>query len=111
MADHRRVGGRGVGGRRRPPGRVRRGPSPPPARRAGRCGRRQRHRGQVTAAAAATACAAARRTGQHVLHDQRSARHHRRHVFPELCVHFAHHDVRALLHRPIASQKVTCNRK
>jgi len=107
MADHGRAGGRGVGGRRRPPGRVRRGRTSPPARRAGHRGRRQRHRGQVAAAAASTARAAARRTGQHVLHDQRSACHHRRHVFPELCVHIAHHDVRALLHGPVASQEVT----
>jgi len=88
---------RGVGGRGRPPGHVRRGPASPPARRVGHCGRRQRHRGQVTAAAA-TACSVARRAGQHVLHDQRSACYHRRHVFPQLCVHIAHHDVRALFH-------------
>lgn len=106
MADHGRVGGRGVGGRRRPPGRVCRGPASPPARRVGHCGRRQRHRGQVTAAGA-TARAAARRVRQHVLHDQRSAGHHRRHVFPQLCVHIAYNDVRALLHGPVASQEVT----
>lgn len=108
MADHGRVGGCGVGGRRRSSGRVRRWPASPPARHVGRCGRRQQHRIPVTAAAA-TACSAARRAGQHVLHDQRSARHHRRHVFPELCVHIAYHDVRALLHGPVASQEVMCN--
>jgi len=108
MADHGRVGGRGVGGRRRSPGRFRGGPASPPARHVGRCGRRQRHCIPVTAAAA-TACAAARRAGQHVLHDQRSARHNRRHVFPQLRVHIAYHDVRALLHGPVASQEVTCN--
>lgn len=108
MADHGRVGVRGVDGRCRSPGRVHRRPASPPARRVGRCGRRQQHRIPVTAAAT-TACAPARRAGQHVLHDQRSTRHHRRHVFPELRIHIAYHDVRALLHGPVASQEVTSN--
>lgn len=72
--------------------------------------RRVTHGGRYgghAAAAAAAARAAARRAGQHVLHDQRSARHNRRHVLPELRVHTAHNDVRALFHRPVASQKVT----
>lgn len=111
MAGRRRIGSGGIGGRRRSSGRGRRGPPSPPARRVGRCGRRQRHGGQVTTATAAAAAArdATRRAGQHVLHDQRSARHNRRHVLPEFCIHIAHHDVRALFHGPVASQEVMCN--
>lgn len=45
----------------------------------------------------------ARFSGQHVLHDQRSARHHRSHVLLKLCVHITYYDVRTLLHRPVAS--------
>lgn len=106
MAGRRRIGSGGIGGRRRSSGRGRRGPPSPPARRVGGCGRRQRHGGQVTTAAAARD--ATRRAGQHVLHDQRSVSHNRRHVFPEFCIHIAHHDVRALLHGPVASQEVMC---
>lgn len=82
-------------------GRERGGRAPPPAaRHASREPQRHGDGGQDVAARRA------RSSGQHVLHDQRSARHNRRHVLPELCVHTAHNDVRALFHRPVESQKV-----